>query len=330
MKLPRRTFLRLAAGAAGLPVVPHIARAQTFPTRPVRIIVGFAAGGPSDIITRLIGQRLSGQLGQQFIIENRPGAGGNIATEAVVRAAPDGYTLLQVDSSDAINASLDNNLNFNFVRDIAPIAGISRSPDVMVVNPSFGAKTVSEFIAYAKANPGKINMASGGTGTTAHMAGELFKLMADVSMLHVPYRGGALALTDLIAGQVQVMFSPAAGTIEHIRAGKLRALAVTTATRLEALADLPTVGDFLPGYEASTWNGLGAPKNTPVEIIDKINKQINAAFADPNINVRLADLGAVPMPMTPAEFENFIIDETEKWAKVVEFAGIKPDPAHRQ
>jgi tripartite-type tricarboxylate transporter receptor subunit TctC len=324
VKLPRRTFLHLAAGAAALPVVPRIARAQTFPMRPARIIVGFAAGGPSDIITRLIGHWLSGQLGQQFVIENRPGAGGNIATEAVVRATPDGYTLLQVDSSDAINASLYNNLNFNFARDIAPIAGISRSPDVMVVNPSFVAKTVSEFIAYARANPGKINMASGGNGTTAHMAGELFKLMADVSMLHVPYRGGALALTDLIAGQVQVMFSPAAGTIEHIRAGKVRALAVTTATRLEALPDLPTVDNFLPGYEASTWNGLGAPKNTPAEIIEKLNKQINAAFADPNIIVRLADLGAVPMPMTPAEFENFITDETEKWAKVVKFAGTKP------
>jgi tripartite-type tricarboxylate transporter receptor subunit TctC len=324
MKLPRRTFLHLAAGTAALPLVPRIARAQTFPMRPVRIIVGFAAGGPSDIITRLIGQWLSGQLGQQFVIENRPGAGGNIAAEAVVRASPDGYTLLQVDSSDAINASLYNNLTFNFVRDIAPIAGISRSPDVMVVNPSFVAKTVSEFIAYAKANPGKINMASGGNGTTAHMAGELFKLMANVSMLHVPYRGGALALTDLIAGQVQVMFSPAAGTIEHIRAGKVRALAVTTATRLEALPDLPTVGNFLPGYEASTWNGLGAPKNTPTEIIDKLNKQISAAFADPNIIVRLGDLGAVPMPMTPAEFENFITDETEKWAKVVKFAGTKP------
>jgi tripartite-type tricarboxylate transporter receptor subunit TctC len=324
MKRSRRQFLHLAAGAGALPAVCRIGWAQTFPTRPVRMIVGFAAGGPSDIITRLIGQWLSGQLGQKFVIENRPGAGGNIATEAVVRATPDGYTLLQVDTSDAINASLDNNLNFNFVRDIAPIAGISRSPDVMVVNPSFVAKTVPEFIAYAKANPGKINMASGGTGTTAHMAGELFKLMADVSMLHVPYRGGALALTDLIAGRVQVMFSPAAGIIEHIRAGKLRALAVTTASRLAALPDLPTVGDFLPGYEASTWNGLGAPKNAPVEIIDKLNKQINAAFTDRNINVRLADLGAVPMPMTPAEFENFITDETEKWAKVVKFAGIKP------
>jgi tripartite-type tricarboxylate transporter receptor subunit TctC len=324
MKLPRRAFLRMAAGAAALQVVPRVAGAQAFPMRPARIIVGFAAGGPSDIITRLIGQWLSGQLGQQFIIENRPGAGGNIAAEAVVRATPDGHTLLQVDSSDAINASLYNNLNFNFVRDIAPIAGISRSPDVMVVNPSFVAKTVSEFIAYAKANPGKINMASGGNGTTAHMAGELFRLMADVSMLHVPYRGGALALTDLIAGQVQVMFSPAAGTIEHIRAGRVRALAVTTATRLEALPELPTVGNFLPGYEASTWNGLGAPKNTPTEIIDKLNKQIKAALADPNIIVRLADLGAVPMPMTPAEFEDFITDETQKWAKVVKFAGIKP------
>jgi tripartite-type tricarboxylate transporter receptor subunit TctC len=323
MKLLRRQFLHLAAGAAVLPAASRIARAQTYPTRPVRIIVGFAAGGPSDIITRLIGQWLSGQLGQQFVIENRPGAGGNIATEAVVRATPDGYTLLQVDSPDAINASLYNNLNFNFVRDIAPIAGFSRSPDIMVVNPSFVAKTVSEFIAYAKANPGKINMASGGSGTTAHMAGELFKLMADVSMLHVPYRGGALALTDLIAGQVQVMFSPAAGTIEHIRAGKLRALAVTTATRLEALPDLPTVGDFLPGYEASTWNGLGAPRNTPVEIIDKLNRVINASLADPKMQARFADLGVEPTPMTPAEFGKLMADEAEKWGKVIRAANIK-------
>jgi len=244
--------------------------------------------------------------------------------ESVAHALPDGYTLLQIDSSGAINASLYDNLNFNLIRDIAPIAGISRSPDIMVVNPAFVAKSVTEFIAYAKANPGKINMASGGTGTTAHMAGELFKLMADVDMLHVPYRGGALALTDLMAGQVQVMFSPAAGAIEHVRAGKLRALAVTTATRFQALPDVPTVGSFLPGYEASTWNGLGAPRNTPTEIIDKLNKHISAAFAEPNTSSRLVDLGAEPMPMTPTELERFIADETGKWAKVVKLAGIKP------
>jgi tripartite-type tricarboxylate transporter receptor subunit TctC len=324
MKIVRRAFLHLAGGAVALPVVSRIAGAQTYPARPARIIVGFAAGGPSDIITRLIGQWLSERLGQQFVIENRPGAGGNIGTEAVVRAPPDGYTLLQVDTPDAINASLYENLNFNFIRDIAPVAGISRSPDIMVVNPAFAARTVSEFIAYAKANPGKLNMASGGNGTTAQMAGELFKMMADVNMLHVPYRGGALALTDLMGGQVQVMFSPAAGTIEHIRAGKLKALAVTTATRLEALPDVPTVSTVLPGYEASTWNGIGAPKNTPAEIIDKLNKEINAALADPNMRARLADLGAVPMPMTPAQLGKFIADETGKWAKVVKFAGIKP------
>ena len=325
MQLSRRQVLRLATGAAALPALARVAGAVDYPARPVHIVVGFAAGGPSDIITRLIGQWLSGQLGQQFVVESRPGAGGTIATESVAHALPDGYTLLQIDSSGAINASLYDNLNFNLIRDIAPIAGISRSPDIMVVNPAFATKSVPEFIAYAKANPGKINMASGGTGTTAHMAGELFKLMADVDMLHVPYRGGALALTDLMAGQVQVMFSPAAGAIEHVRAGKLRALAVTTATRFQALPDVPTVGSFLPGYEASTWNGLGAPRNTPTEIIDKLNKHVSAAFADPNTSSRLADLGAEPMPMAPAELEKFIADESEKWAKVVKLAGLKPN-----
>ena len=324
MQLSRRQVLRLATGAAALPALARVAGAVDYPARPVHIVVGFAAGGPSDIITRLIGQWLSGQLGQQFVVESRPGAGGTIATESVAHALPDGYTLLQIDSSGAINASLYDNLNFNLIRDIAPIAGISRSPDIMVVNPAFVAKSVTEFIAYAKANPGKINMASGGTGTTAHMAGELFKLMADVDMLHVPYRGGALALTDLMAGQVQVMFSPAAGAIEHVRAGKLRALAVTTATRFKALPNVPTMSSFLPGYEASTWNGLGAPRNTPTEIIDKLNKHISAAFAEPNTSSRLVDLGAEPMPMTPTELERFIADETGKWAKVVKLAGIKP------
>jgi tripartite-type tricarboxylate transporter receptor subunit TctC len=324
MKLPRRTFLHLAAGAAALASVPRTAWAQAYPARPVRIVVGFAAGGPSDIITRLIGQWLSDRLSQQFVVENRPGGGGTIGTEAVVRAPADGYTLLEVDTPDAINAGLYAGLNFNFIRDIAPVAGISRSPDIMVVNPSFPARTVSEFIAYAKANPGKINMASGGNGTTAHMAGELFKMTAGVNMLHVPYRGGAPALADLMGGQVQVMFSPAAGAIAYIRAGKLRALAVTTATRLQALPDVPTVGDVLPGYEASTWNGIGAPRDTPAEIIRMLNAHLNAALADPSMQARLADMGAVPMPMHPAEFERFIADETEKWAKVVRFAGIKP------
>jgi tripartite-type tricarboxylate transporter receptor subunit TctC len=324
MQFSRRQFVRLTAGAAALPAFTNVAGAIDYPVRPVRMVVGFAAGGPSDIITRLIGQWLSGQLGQQFVVENRPGAGGTIATEGVAHALPDGYTLLQIDTSGAINASLYDNLNFNLIRDLAPIAGISRSPDIMVVNPAFAAKSVAEFIAYAKANPGRINMASGGTGTTAHMAGELFKLMAGVDMLHVPYRGGALALTDLMAGQVQVMFSPAAGAIEHVRAGKLRALAVTTAARFQALPDVPTVGSFLPGYEASTWNGLGAPRNTPAEIIDTLNKHIIGAFTDPNTSSRLADVGAEPMPMAPSEFAKFIADETEKWAKVVKLAGIKP------
>jgi len=325
MQPSRRQLVRLAAGAAALPALSRIAGAADYPARPVHIVVGFAAGGPSDIITRLIGQWLSGRLGQQFVIENRPGAGGTIATDGVAHALPDGYALIQIDTSGAINASLYDNLNFSLVRDIAPIAGISRSPDIMVVNPAFTAKSVSEFIAYAKANPGNINMASGGTGTTAHLAGELFKLMADVDMLHVPYRGGALALTDLMAGQVQVMFSPAAGAIEHVRAGKLRALAVTTATRFQALPDVPTVDSYLPGYEASTWNGLGAPRNTPVEIVDKLSEHISAAFADPNTSSRLTDLGAEPMPMTSAEFQKFIANETEKWAKVVKLAGLKPN-----
>jgi tripartite-type tricarboxylate transporter receptor subunit TctC len=325
MQLSRRQFVRLAAGTAALPALAHAEGAIDYPARPVHIVVGFAAGGPSDILTRLIGQWLSGQIGQQFVVENRPGAGGTIATESVAHTLPDGYTLLQIDTSSAINASLYDNLHFNLIRDIAPVAGISRSPDIMVVNPAFVAKSISEFIAYAKANPGKINMASGGTGTTAHMAGELFKLMADVDMLHVPYRGGALALTDLMAGQVQVMFSPAAGAIEHVRAGKLRALAVTTATRFNALPDVPTVASFLPGYQASTWNGLGAPRNTPAEIIDTLNKHISAALGDPSTSSRLADLGAEPMPMAPAQLQKFITDETEKWAKVVKLAGIKPN-----
>ena len=288
-------------------------------------IVGFAAGGAPDILARLMGQWLSERLGQPFVIENRPGAGSNIATEAVVRAPPDGYTLLLVSPANAINATLYDKLNFNFIRDIAPVAGIIREPHVMVVNPSVPAKTVPEFIAYAKANPGKLNMASAGNGTAAHVAGELFKMMTGVDMVHVPYRGAAPALTDLLGGQVQVMFAAMPASIEYIRAGKLRALAVTTATRSEALPDIPTVGEFVPGYEASAWFGVGAPKNTPAEIIDKLNKEINAALADPKIKARLADLGGTVLPGSPADFGKLIADETEKWGKVIRAANIKPE-----
>jgi tripartite-type tricarboxylate transporter receptor subunit TctC len=326
MKLPhRRRFLHLAAGAAALPAVSRFAWAQAYPSRPVRIVVGFPAGGSGDILTRLMGQWLSERLGQQFIIENRPGAGSNIAAEAVVKAAPDGYTLYLSSSPNAISATLYDNLNFNFIRDIAPVASISISPLVMEVNPSVPAKTVPEFVAYAKANPGKLNMASNGNGTTSHLAGELFKMMTGVNMLHVPYRGAAPALTDLIGGQVQVMFDIMASSIEHIRAGKLRALAVTTATRSEALPVVPTVGDFLPGYEANLWSGFGAPKNTPTEIVEKLNKEINVGLADPKMKARLADLGATVLALSPADFGKLIVEDTEKWAKVVKFAGIKPD-----
>jgi tripartite-type tricarboxylate transporter receptor subunit TctC len=322
MKLPRRQFLQLA-GSAALPTLPSIASAQTYPTRPVRIVVGFAAGGPGDIIARLIGQWLSERLGQPFIVDNRPGAGGNIGTEAVVRASADGYTLLLVATPNATNATLYDNLNFNFIRDIAPVASTHRAPYVMEVNPAVPVKTVSEFIAYAKANPGKINMASGGNGSAQHMPGELFKMMTGVNIIHVPYRGTASALTDLIAGRVQVMFDVASSSIEHIKIDRLRALAVTTATRSETFPELPTVGDFVPGYEASGWAGLGAPRNTPIEIIDRLNKAINASLTDPKNKERLAQLGIVPMSMTPTEFGKFIADETEKWGKVVKFADIK-------
>jgi tripartite-type tricarboxylate transporter receptor subunit TctC len=325
MKLPRRQFLYLAAGAAALPAVSRVARAQAYPTRPVRIIVGFPAGGSGDILTRLMGQWLSDRLGQQFIIENRPGAGSNIAAEAVVKAAPDGYTLYLSSSPNAISATLYDNLNFNFIRDIAPVASISISPLVMEVNPSVPAKTVPEFVAYAKANSGKLNMASNGNGTTSHLAGELFKMMTGVNMLHVPYRGAAPALTDLIGGQVQVMFDIMASSIEHIRAGKLRALAVTTATRSEALPDVPTVGDFLLGYEANLWSGFGAPKNTPAEIVVKLNKEINAGLADPRMKARLADLGATVLALSSADFGKLIADDTEKWGKVIRAANIKPE-----
>jgi tripartite-type tricarboxylate transporter receptor subunit TctC len=325
MKLTRRTFLHLAAGAAALPQLSRIARAQTYPTRPVRLIVGYPPGGTIDIVARLIGQWLSKRLGQQFIVENRPGAATNIATEAVVRAPPDGYTFLLVTASNAINATLYDNLNFNFIRDIAPVAGIVRQPLVMEVNPSVPAKTVPGLITYAKANPGKLSMASFGTATISHVAGELFKMSAGINMVHVPYRGSAPMLTDLLGGQVQAAFDALPASIEHIRAGKLRALAVTTMTRSDALPDIPTLGDFVPGYEAISWGGIGAPKNTPAEIIEKLNKEINAGLADPNMKARLADLGAEPMSMTSAELGKLIAAETEKWGKVIRTANIKPE-----
>jgi tripartite-type tricarboxylate transporter receptor subunit TctC len=326
MKLPhRRKFLHLAAGAAALPAVSRIAGAQGYPSRPVRIIVGFPAGGGVDIIARLMGQWLSERLGQPFLIENRPGAGSNIATEAVVRAAPDGYTLLLVHASNAINATLYDKLNFNFIRDIAPVAGIIVVPNVMVVNPSVPAKTVPEFIAYAKANPGKINIASGGIGGPSHVSAELFKMMTGTDMLLVSYRGMAPAVTDLLAGQVQLMFNSLPASIEYIKAGTLRALAVTTATRSETLPSIPTMREFVPGYEAPTWYGVGVPKNTPAEIVDKLNKEVNSALADPKMKARLADLGGVALPGSSAEFGKFIAEETEKWAKVVKFSGAKAD-----
>jgi tripartite-type tricarboxylate transporter receptor subunit TctC len=326
MKFPhRRQFLHLAAGAAALPAVSRIARAQSYPSRPVRIIVGLAAGSSLDILARLMGQWLTERLGQPFVIENRPGAGTNVATEAVVRSAPDGYTLLAVSPANAINATLYEKLNFNFIRDIAPVASIVREPNVMVVNPSVPAKSVPEFITYAKANPGELSMASAGNGTASHMAGELFKMMAGVNMVHVPYRGGGPALTDLLGGQVQAMFPGTIASVEYIRTGKLRALAVTTATRSEALPDLPTVGDFVPGYESSLMDGVGAPKNTPAEIVDKLNKEINAGLADRKIKARFADLGAIVLPGSPSDFGKLIADETEKWGKVIQAANIKPE-----
>jgi tripartite-type tricarboxylate transporter receptor subunit TctC len=325
MKLPRRQFLHLAAGAAALPAVSRLARAQDYPARPVRLIVGFAPGGTTDITARLIGQWLSERLGQQFVIENRTGAATNIATEAVVRAPADGYTLLLVTASNAINATLYDKLSFNFIRDIAPVAGIIRYPLVMQVNPSFPAKTVPEFISYVKSNPGKISYGSGGIGTSIHVASELFKMMAGVDMIHVPYRGGAPAMTDLMAGQVQVVFNPVPESMEFIRAGKLRPLAVTTATRSEVLPDVPTVGDFVPGYEASALQGIGAPKQTPAEIVDKLNKEINAGLVDPKLKARFADLGAAVFPGSSFDFAKFIATETEKWAKVIKFSGAKAD-----
>jgi len=323
--LHRRQFLHLSAGTAALPFVSRLAKAQTYPTRPVLVIVPYAPAGATDITARLIGQWLSDRLIQQFVIENRPGGGSNIGTEAVAHAPPDGYTLLVFNAAPLINASLYDKLNYNFLRDIAPVASINRMPLVLAVNPSVPAKTFSEFIAYAKANPGKINMASAGTGTPPHVAGELFKMMAGVNLVHVPYRGGGPALIDLIGGQVQVMFTIMLSSIEYIRAGKLRALAVTTAARSDALPDLPTVGDFLPSYEASEWYGIGAPSKTPTEIGNTLNKEINAGLADPKIKARLTELGATAFAGSPADFRNFIEDESEKWAKVVKFSGASPD-----
>jgi tripartite-type tricarboxylate transporter receptor subunit TctC len=325
MKLPRRNFLYLAAGAAALPAVSRFAFAQAYPTRPLRVIVPFAPAGVTDILARLMGQWLSERLGQPFIIDNRPGSGGNIGTEAVVRAPADGYTLLLVGAFNVINAALYEKLNFDFIRDIAPVAGIIRMPNVILVNPSFPAKTAPEFIAYAKANPGKLNMASAGNGTPSHVSGELFKMMAGVNMVHVPYRGAGPALTDLLGGQVQVYFPTIGASVEYISSGKLRALAVTTATRSEALPDIPTMSEFVPGYEASAFYGLGGPKNTPAEIVDKLNKEINAALADPKAKARLGDLGGAALAGSPADFSKLIAEETEKWAKVVKFSGARPD-----
>jgi tripartite-type tricarboxylate transporter receptor subunit TctC len=325
MKLPRRNFLHLAAGAAALPALSRIAWTESYPSRPVRIIVGFPPGGTADIVARLMGQRLSERLGQPFVIENRPGAGGNIGTEAVVRAPADGYTLLLAATLNTINATLYDKLNYNFIRDIAPVACIIRTPLIMVVNPAVPAKILPEFIAYAKDNPAKVTMASAGTGTLSHIAGELFKMMTGIDMLHVPYRGGAPALTDLTGGQVQVYFSPLPESISTIKGGKVRALAVTTAGRSEALPDVPTVGDFVAGYEATVWFGIGAPKATSAEIVDKLNKEINAGLADPKIKARLADLGGTPLVGSPADFGRLIADETEKWGNVIRALNIKAE-----
>jgi tripartite-type tricarboxylate transporter receptor subunit TctC len=326
MKLPhRRQFLHLAAGAAALPAVSRIASAQTYPTKPVHLIVGYAPGGTTDILARLFGQWLSERLGQPFIIENRPGAGNNIGTEAVVNAPPDGHTLLLVNPANVINATLYDKLNFNFIRDIAPVAGVTRVANVMEVNPSVPARTVPEFIAYAKANPAAVNMATSGVGTTQHVSGELFKMMTGITMLDVSYRGSGPALTDLIGGQVQVMFDTIPSSIEYIKSGKLRALAVTTGTRADALPDLPTVGQFVQGYEATSYYGIGAPRKTSPEIVQKLNREINAILADPKSKARLADLGASGLAGSPPDFGKLVADETEKWGKVVKFAGIKAD-----
>jgi tripartite-type tricarboxylate transporter receptor subunit TctC len=326
MQVHRRRFLRLLAGVPGLPAVLRSAKAEAYPSRPVRIMVGTAPGGGPDILARLIGQWLSDRLGQPFVVENKPGGSTNLATQEVAKAQPDGYTLLLlVPSNAAINGSLYNNLNYDFARDLTPVGGVSRETEVMVVNPSFPAKTAPEFISYAKANPGKINMASPGIGTGPHMAGELFKYMTGIEMTHVAYRGSAPAITDLLGGQVQVYFAPLSTSIEYVRTGKLRALGVTTAARVAALPDVPPLGDFVPGYETSTWYGIGAPKKTPAEIVDRLNKEINIGLADPGMTARLAALGSSAFPVSTAEFGEFIADETEKWAKVIRFAHIEPE-----
>ncbi len=321
MKLPRRQFLHLAAGVVALPALSRIAWAQAYPTRPVRIVVGFPPGTSSDITARLIAEWLSQRLGQQVLVENRTGAGTNIAAETVVQASPDGYSLLWVTQTNAINATLYESLNFNFIRDIAPVAGVIRVPTVMMINPSVPAKTVPEFIAYAKANPDKINMSSPGIGSANHVLGELFQMMTGVKLVHIPYKGSQFP--DLLSGQVQITFNPLPSSLNFINTGKLRALAVTSATRQAVLPDVPTVGEFVPGYEGNAWFGIGAPKNTPKEIVDKLNSEINAGLADPKLSARLIDLGGVPMSVTPAEFGKFIANETEKWGKVVKFAGLK-------
>ena len=323
MKLPRRKFLHLATGTAVLTALPRAALALDYPVRPVRWIISAAPGGTADILARLMGAWLSERLGQQFIVESHPGAGGNIGTEAVVRAAPDGYTLHLTATSDAINATLHDKLDFNLARDLAPVAALVRGPFVMVVTPSFPAKTVPEFIAYAKANPGVINFGSGGVGYASHVAGELFNMLAGVKMIHVPYRGQGPAMTGLLGGQVQVLFDPVVSSLPHIQSGRLRPLAVTTATRSDVLADVPSVGDFVPGYEASVWFGTSAPRNTPADIVDKLNKEINTGLADPALKARLIELGGIPMPMSAADFGRFIADEIDKWAKVTKFANIK-------
>ena len=325
MRLPRRQFLQLAASAAALPVVSGTAKAQTYPSRPVRIIVGFPAGGSFDVVARLFGQWLSERFGQPFIVENRSGAGGNIATEAVVNAPPDGCTLLLVNDTHAVNATLYDKLNYNFIRDIVPITSIASIPNVMQVNPAVPARSVNEFIAYAKANPGKINMASGGNGSPAHVSGELFKIMTGVNMLHVPYRGGAPAMADLIGGQVQVMFANVPQTIEILKSGRLRPLGVTTATRLDVLPEVPTVGESVPGYETSGWIGIGAPRQISAELVGRLNGEINRALDEPRIKARLSDLGVTRLSGSPADFSKLIAAETEKWAKVIRTAGIKAE-----
>jgi len=325
MRLPRRKFLHLAGGIATFPAVLRMAKAENYPYKPVRFIIGYTPGGSADIAARLIGQWLSERLGQSFIVESRPGAGSNIGTEAVIRSAPDGYTILLVAPANAINATLYSKLNYNFIRDVAPVAGIIRFPNVMEVNPSVPAKTVPEFITYAKANPGKINFASSGNGSTIHMSGELFKMMTGVDIVHVPYRGSAQALTDILGGQVQVMFDNVPTSLEHIRSGKLRPLAVTTSMRSEVLPDIPTMADFVPGYESSAWYGVAVPKGTPPEIIDMLNRAINAGLADPKLKARFAELSAAVLPGSPDAFGKLLVDETEKWAKVVKFSGVSAD-----